>query len=75
MRWGVFKKAVFHYPDNAQALAQIYKEIIAFRCAAVVKYIESLNLNDWQTETLYASLAEDIAQVKQKMCHTDQHSK
>ena len=59
----MFKKVVFHYPDNVQALAQIYKEIIVFRCTAAVMYIESLNLNNWQIDTLYASLAKDIAPV------------
>lgn len=57
----MFKKAIIHYPSDKRALAQIGKEIAAFRCAATVKYIESLNLNDRQIEALYASLAEDIA--------------
>ena len=42
-------------------MAQIAKEIAAFRCAAAVKYIESLNLNDRQIETLYDALAEDVS--------------
>ena len=57
----MFKQAFIYYPTDEKALAQIEKEIAAFRCAAAVRYIESLNLNDRQLETLYAGLAEDIA--------------
>ena len=57
----MFKQAIIYYPDNEQALVQIQKEIAAFRCAATVRYIESLNLNNRQVETLYASLADEIA--------------
>ncbi len=56
----MFKQAVIHYPADKKALAQIHKEIAAFRCAAAIRYIESLDLNDRQIEALYASLAEDI---------------
>lgn len=62
----MFKQAVIHYPTEEKVLAQIGKEIAAFRCVATVKYIESLNLNDRQIETLYASLAEDIAAREQR---------
>jgi len=62
----MFKQAVIHYPSDEKILAQIGKEIAAFRCAATVKYIESLNLNDRQIETLYTDLAEDIAAREQK---------
>ena len=61
----MFKQAIIYYPDSEQALAQIQKEIAAFRCAATVKYVESLNLNNKQIETLYSSLAKDIAAKNQ----------
>jgi len=61
----MFKKAIIYYPEDEQALAKIYKEIAAFRCAATVTYIKSLNLNDREIETLYSSLADDIAVKKQ----------
>ena len=66
----MFKQAVIYYPDNEQALAQIHKEIAAFRCAATVKYIESLNLSNRQIETLYASLAKDIATKEEHITKT-----
>jgi len=56
----MFKQAIIHYPTDEKSLAAIEKEIAAFRCAAAIKYIESLNLNDRQIETLFASLAEEI---------------
>jgi hypothetical protein len=61
----MFKEAVIYYPTDAQALAQIYKELAAFWCVAVVEYVGSLNLNNGQIEALYASLEEDIAVEKQ----------
>lgn len=57
----MFKQAIIYYPTDEKIMAQIVREIASFRCAATVKYIESLNLNDRQIETLYAGLAEDIA--------------
>lgn len=61
----MFKQAIIHYPTDEKILAQIGKEIATFRCAAVVKYIESLHLNDRQIETLYDSLAEEITARQQ----------
>ena len=57
----MFKQAIIYYPDNEQALAQIHKEIATFRCSATIRYVESLSLNNRQIETLYVSLADDIA--------------
>ena len=59
----ILKKVIIHYPTDENG--QIAKEIAAFRRDAVVKYIESLNLNDRQIETLYAELAKIIS-VKQR---------
>ena len=61
----MFKEAIIYYPKDEHMMAQIHKEIAAFRCATVVRYVESLNLNCRQTETLFASLAETIAEKKQ----------
>ena len=65
----MFKQAIIYYPTDEKALAQIVKEIAAFRCAATVKYIESLNLNDRQIDTLFSSLAEDIS-AKERISET-----
>ena len=62
----MFKQAIIHYPNDENARKFIHKEIAAFRCNAIVKYVESLNLNSRQVETLYESLADDINTIKQR---------
>ncbi len=62
----MFKQAIIYYPGDKRALAQIHKEIAAFRCAATIRYIESLNLSDRQIEALYAGLASDITARERK---------
>jgi len=57
----MFKRCVVHYPTDEASLRQIYKEIASFRLSATVQYIESLNLNDPQIETLFAELENEIA--------------
>jgi len=52
----MFKKAILHYPTNKMALMQIHKNIVAFHCAAAVKYMETLGLNDKQKAALIGSL-------------------
>jgi len=56
----MFKEAIIYYPTNVEAVAQIYKELVGFRCAAVVKYVKSLKLSNDQIEALYADLEEDM---------------
>jgi len=56
----MFKQAIIYYPTDEKIMAQINKDIAAFRCDATVKYIESLNLNDRQIETFYSGIEEDI---------------
>ena len=56
----MFKQAVIHYPTDANALRQIEKETAAFWCAAVIKYIESLKLNDKQIDTMFNALEKEI---------------
>ena len=65
------KKAVIYYPKDEQVLAQIYKEIVAFRCAAVIRYVESLNLNSPEIELLYASIVKDV--TAKKAIDSDKH--
>jgi len=61
----IFKQAIIHYPTDERALYAIEKEIAAFRCAAAVKYIESLNLSDRQIKALYTRLDKVIAANQQ----------
>ena len=61
----MFKKAIIHYPTDANILKQIDKEIAAFWCAAAIKYIESLKLNDRQIENLFCALEKEIVLRKE----------
>ena len=61
----MFKQAVIHYPTDENAVKQIAKDIATFRCAATIKYIESLNWSDRQVEALYASITADITARQQ----------
>ena len=56
----MFEQAIIHYPSDENALKRIDKEIAAFWCAAAIKYIESLKLNDRQIETLFNVLEKEI---------------
>lgn len=62
----MFKQAIIHYPADEKIMAQIIKEIAAFRCAATIRYVETLNLNDRQIETLYTELEKDIKLKQQQ---------
>jgi len=56
----MFKNAVIHYPTSDYSMKQINKELAVFRRNATIRYIESLNLNDKQIETLFTSMLNDI---------------
>jgi len=56
----MFKQAIIYAPKDEKTLKQIHKDLAVFRCSEAVKYIEALNLNDAQIDTLYESLAEAI---------------
>jgi hypothetical protein len=57
----MFKLGGIYFPKDEKMVKQIYKDIAAFHCAAAVKYMNSLNLNEQQKVSLLTSLAEDIA--------------
>lgn len=57
----MFTKAIIHYPADTTAMTKIAKELAAFRTSAAIRYIQFLNLTDRQIETLFDSLAEDVA--------------
>jgi len=63
----MFNQAIIHYPTDENALKQIGKDIAAFRCDAVAKYIETLKLNDRQIEALFAYLSEEVV-IMQQSC-------
>jgi hypothetical protein len=58
----MFKQAIIHYPSDQAAKERLFKNIAVLRCAEAVKYINSLDLNDSQLETLYASISESISE-------------
>jgi hypothetical protein len=41
-------------------MAQIAKDLAAFRCRAALTYIETLNLNDNQIDTLFKTIADEV---------------
>jgi len=47
----MFNQAIIHYPTDENVLKQIGKDIAAFRCDAVAKYIETLKMNYPAAET------------------------
>jgi hypothetical protein len=56
----MFKQAIIYYPSDEKALANIWKELASFRRTATIKFVESLNLNDKQVETLFSSIKNDM---------------
>ncbi len=57
----MLKQVTMHYPTDESMKKQINKELINFRLTAVIKYIETLQLNDAQTKALFDSLAKDVS--------------
>ena len=57
----MFKQAVIYYPTDEKVLRQIYKDIATYHCAAVIAYMDSLNLNDEQKVMLIDSITHDLA--------------
>ena len=57
----MFKQAVIHYPTDEKIVKQISKDIAAFHCIAVTKYIDTLKLNERQKETLLDSLIQELS--------------
>jgi hypothetical protein len=60
----MFKQAIIHYPSDQAEKERLFKNIAVLRCAEAVKYINSLDLNDSQLETLYASISDSISEKK-----------
>jgi len=56
----MFKEAVIYYPMDENTMKRISKELAAFRCAAIVKYIGSLELDDRQVAVLIAAAMDDV---------------
>ena len=56
----MYKQAIIHYPADEWAMTQIHKDIAALHCAAAVKYMDTLGLNDKQKAMLIDSLLCDL---------------
>ena len=57
----MFKRCVIHYPPDEAGRKYISKELASFRAAETVKYIQSLNLTERETEALFDELEKAIA--------------
>jgi len=57
----MFNEAVIHYPNDDITWNQICKDIAATHCAAAVKYMESINLDNVQKAVLIDSLIKDVS--------------
>ena len=62
----MFKQAIIYYPTDERIMKQINKDIAAFHCAAAVKYMNTLNLNDRQKVTLIDSIRQDLSAKPQQ---------
>ncbi|HHX24283.1 MAG TPA: hypothetical protein GX723_09820 [Thermoanaerobacterales bacterium] len=60
----MFKRAIIYYPSDEKLKNKIFKDIAVLRCAEAIKYIDSLELNDSQIETLYTSISNAISESK-----------
>ena len=56
----MFKQAIIYYPTDEKILKQISKDIAALHCVAVVKYMDTMKLDDAQKVTIIDSLISDI---------------
>ena len=57
----MFKQAVIYYPTDEKILKQISKDIAALHCAAAVKYMDAMKLDDAQKVTMIDSLISDMS--------------
>ena len=60
----MFKKAIVYYPTDERILKQIARDISAFHCAAAVKYMDVLKLNEKQKIQLVDSVLQDMTVVQ-----------
>ena len=51
---------MIHYPKDEGLLSQIAKDITSFKCDAVIRYVDNLNLNNKQLDVLYDNMSVDI---------------
>ena len=52
----MFKQAIVHFPKDEKALKQISKDIAVFHCAAAVKHMDTMKLDDKEKATVINSL-------------------
>ena len=52
----MFSKAIIHYPKDERVMKQINKDIAILHCAAAVKYMDTIKLNERQKQFILKSL-------------------
>ena len=57
----MYKQAIIYYPTDPKILGEIHREIAAFHCAAAVKYMDNIGLDDRQKIMVVDGLMDDIA--------------
>jgi len=55
-------KCTIHYPTDPKIMQRIHKEVAKVQCAAAVKCMDNMGLNDEQKSMLIDSLLEDRRQ-------------
>ena len=56
----MFKRAIIYYPKDEKILRQIQKDIAVFHCNAAMKYLDSLNLNNYQKSAVIQEVLKNI---------------
>ena len=57
----MYKSAIIYYPTDPKILGEIHREIAAFHCAAAVKYMDNIGLDDRQKIMVVDELLSEIA--------------
>ena len=60
----MFKQAIVYFPKDEKILKQISKDIAVFHCAAAVKYMDTMTLDDKEKSKVINSLISDISSVQ-----------
>jgi len=58
----LFTQAIIHYPKDEKIRRQIEKDIAVFHCNAALKYMDSLNLNNYQKSAVLKEALKSIRQ-------------
>jgi len=57
----MYKSAIIYYPTDPKILGEIQREIAVFHCAAAVKYMDNIGLDDRQKIMVVDELLNEMA--------------